>query len=168
MSRTSRAWASRWAGTRSRYCARSSPACAYRPRRTCEATPTAAPARAAGIVIGRQRPDTASAVVFVTLEDEIGSINVIVWRDLGDRQRRELLGSRLMDVYGVLEREGEVVHLIATRLVRSLRSARGAAEETREAGIFTDPYRSGAFTSASPQRRTDYDIYPFTTRNAAR
>ena len=43
--------------------------------------------RTAGIVIGRQRPDTASGVIFVTLEDETGSTNVIVWRDLGDRQR---------------------------------------------------------------------------------
>jgi error-prone DNA polymerase len=75
------------------------------------------PARAAGIVVGRQRPDTASGVIFVTLEDETGSVNVIVWRDLADRQRRELLGSRLMGVYGTLEREGEVVHLIAKRLV---------------------------------------------------
>jgi error-prone DNA polymerase len=74
-------------------------------------------ARTAGIVIGRQRPDTASGVVFVTLEDETGTTNVIVWRDLGDRQRRELLGARLMAVYGRLERQGEVVHLIAGRLV---------------------------------------------------
>jgi error-prone DNA polymerase len=56
-------------------------------------------------------------VVFVTLEDETGNTNVIVWRDLGDRQRRELLGSRLMAVYGKVEREGIVVHLIAARLV---------------------------------------------------
>jgi error-prone DNA polymerase len=74
-------------------------------------------ARAAGIVVGRQRPDTASGVVFVTLEDETGSVNVIVWRDLADSQRRELLGSRLMGVYGVVEREGEVVHLVAKRLI---------------------------------------------------
>lgn len=73
--------------------------------------------RAAGIVIGRQRPDTASGVVFVTLEDETGSVNVIVWRDLADRQRRELLGSRLLGVHGVLEREGDVIHLVAKRLV---------------------------------------------------
>ncbi len=72
--------------------------------------------RTAGIVIGRQRPDTASGVVFVTLEDETGATNVIVWRDLGDRQRRELLGSRLMAVYGKVEREGEVVHVLAGRL----------------------------------------------------
>jgi error-prone DNA polymerase len=79
--------------------------------------PHGRPARAAGIVVGRQRPDTASGVIFVTLEDETGSVNVIVWRDLADRQRRELLGSRLLGVHGTLEREGEVVHLIAKRLV---------------------------------------------------
>ena len=54
--------------------------------------------------------------MFVTLEDETGAINVIVWRDVGDRQRRELLGSRLMAVYGCIEREGDVVHVIAGRL----------------------------------------------------
>ena len=74
-------------------------------------------ARAAGIVTGRQRPGTASGVVFVTLEDETGNVNVIVWRDLVERQRRELLGARLLGVYGVLERQGEVVHLVAQRLV---------------------------------------------------
>ncbi len=80
-------------------------------------TPHGRIARTAGIVIGRQRPDTASGVMFVTLEDETGATNVIVWRDLSDRQRRELLGARLLGVYGRVEREGEVVHLIAGRLV---------------------------------------------------
>jgi error-prone DNA polymerase len=72
--------------------------------------------RAAGLVIGRQRPDTASGVTFLTMEDETGSINVVVWRDLADKQRRELLGARLLAVYGVLERQGEVAHLIAGHL----------------------------------------------------
>jgi len=72
--------------------------------------------RTAGIVIGRQRPDTASGVVFVTLEDETGATNVIVWRDLGDRQRRELLGAKLLAVFGKVEREGRVVHVLAGRL----------------------------------------------------
>ena len=74
-------------------------------------------ARTAGIVTGRQRPDTASGVVFVTLEDETGYVNVVVWHNLGERQRRELLGSQLMGVEGVLERDGEVVHLVARRLM---------------------------------------------------
>jgi error-prone DNA polymerase len=79
--------------------------------------PSGARARAAGIVIGRQRPGTASGTVFVTLEDETGCVNVIVWPHLIEAQRRELLGSRLMGVDGTLEREGEVMHLIAKRLV---------------------------------------------------
>jgi error-prone DNA polymerase len=73
-------------------------------------------ARAAGLVTCRQRPDTASGVVFVTLEDETGTVNVVVWRDLVERQRRELLGARLLGVEGAIERDGEVVHLIARRL----------------------------------------------------
>ena len=73
-------------------------------------------ARVTGLVTGRQRPGTASGVTFVTLEDETGMINVIVWRDLAERQRKELLRSSLLTVYGRLEREGEVVHLIAARL----------------------------------------------------
>jgi error-prone DNA polymerase len=72
--------------------------------------------RAAGLVTCRQRPDTASGVVFVTLEDETGCINVVLWRDLVERQRREMLGARLLGVQGTIEREGEVVHLIARRL----------------------------------------------------
>ena len=78
--------------------------------------PGGTPARAAGIVTGRQRPSTASGTVFVTLEDETGYVNVIIWPHLIERQRRELLGARLMGVEGVLEREGEVMHLVARRL----------------------------------------------------
>jgi error-prone DNA polymerase len=73
-------------------------------------------ARVTGLVTGRQRPGTASGVTFVTLEDETGMVNVIVWRDLAERQRKELLRSNLLTVYGTLERAGEVVHLIAGRL----------------------------------------------------
>ncbi|HVP89440.1 MAG TPA: error-prone DNA polymerase [Casimicrobiaceae bacterium] len=73
-------------------------------------------ARVTGLVTGRQRPGTASGVTFVTLEDETGMVNVIVWRDLAERQRKELLRSSLLTVYGTLEREGEVVHLIAGHL----------------------------------------------------
>jgi len=73
-------------------------------------------ARAAGIVLNRQRPGTASGVTFLTLEDETGHINVVVWRDLAELQRRELLGARLLAVYGTLERQGEVAHLVAGHL----------------------------------------------------
>jgi error-prone DNA polymerase len=73
-------------------------------------------ARAAGIVTCRQRPGTAGGVTFLTLEDETGLINIVVWRDIAARQRRELLGASLLAVYGVVQRDGPVVHLVARRL----------------------------------------------------
>jgi error-prone DNA polymerase len=103
-------------------------------------------ARACGIVTVRQRPGTANGTVFVSLEDETGSINVIVWPSLVEKQRKALLGSSLLAVYGVLQRDdgvatggdnagnagnvvnanragrgkrknqGEVIHLVAHRL----------------------------------------------------
>ena len=73
--------------------------------------------RAAGIVTCRQRPGTASGIVFVTLEDETGLANVVVHSRLVDSQRRELLGARLLGVLGQVQREGQVVHLVAKRLV---------------------------------------------------
>jgi error-prone DNA polymerase len=72
--------------------------------------------RHAGLVTLRQRPQTASGVTFVTLEDEDGSVNVVVWRDLAERQRRELVGSRLLAVDGRWETVDGVSHLIASRL----------------------------------------------------
>jgi error-prone DNA polymerase len=72
--------------------------------------------RAAGIVTCRQRPATASGVIFVTLEDETGYVNLVVWNDLAERQRKELLGARLLAVQGQVQREGRVVHVLARRL----------------------------------------------------
>jgi error-prone DNA polymerase len=74
-------------------------------------------ARACGIVTVRQRPGTAKGVLFMTLEDETGNVNVIVWPSLVEQQRREVLGAPLLGVYGIWQREGEVRHLVAKRLV---------------------------------------------------
>jgi error-prone DNA polymerase len=72
--------------------------------------------RFAGLVRLRQRPETASGVTFMTLEDEDGMVNVVVWRDLADRQRRVLLESQLLAIDGRLERQDGVQHLIAQNL----------------------------------------------------
>jgi error-prone DNA polymerase len=74
-------------------------------------------ARACGIVTVRQRPGTAKGVMFMTLEDETGNVNVIVWAQLLEQQRKELLGSALLGVYGVWQKHGEVRHLLAKRVV---------------------------------------------------
>lgn len=69
-----------------------------------------------GIVTLRQQPDTAGGTIFVSLEDETGVVQVIVWRSLRETQRRELLGSRLLAIHGTWQREGDVCNLIAGRL----------------------------------------------------
>ncbi|MYM35706.1 DNA polymerase III subunit alpha [Duganella sp. FT94W] len=74
-------------------------------------------ARACGMVTVRQRPGTAKGVIFMTLEDETGSVNVIIWPSLLERQRREVLSAPLLGVYGVWQQEGMVRHLVAHRLV---------------------------------------------------
>jgi error-prone DNA polymerase len=73
--------------------------------------------QAAGLVTCRQRPGTAKGVVFVTLEDESGHANVVVWDSIIGRYRRELLGARLLGVEGRIEHGDGVVHLIAQRLI---------------------------------------------------
>ena len=71
----------------------------------------------AGLVITKQRPGTASGVTFVTLEDETGYINLIVWKAIAEEFRAALLNARLMGIRGELQIEGEVVHVIARQLV---------------------------------------------------
>jgi error-prone DNA polymerase len=82
-----------------------------------KAMPNGKPAKTAGIVTCRQRPGTAQGVIFVTLEDETGYTNVVVWNDLVERQKKELLGARLLGVEGYMQKEGDVIHLVARRLV---------------------------------------------------
>ncbi len=84
---------------------------------TLAAYPNGRLAKACGIVTVRQRPGTANGVLFITLEDETGQINVIVWPSLVEKFRKEALGASLLGVYGVWQREGEVKHLVANRLV---------------------------------------------------
>ncbi len=73
--------------------------------------------RTCGLVVTRQQPGTAKGVMFMTLEDEEGSINVIVWKSLKEKQRIPLLNSRLLAIYGVWQRKGEVRHLVAQHAI---------------------------------------------------
>lgn len=74
-------------------------------------------ARGCGIVTVRQRPETAKGVIFVTLEDETGNVNVVVWPNLVEKQRNELLSASLLGVYGKWQCHSNVRHLVAMRLV---------------------------------------------------
>jgi error-prone DNA polymerase len=73
---------------------------------------------AAGLVICRQRPGTASGVVFVTMEDETGFINLVLWARVFDEHRDVATGSSLLTAHGKIERDGEVVYIVARRLER--------------------------------------------------
>lgn len=70
----------------------------------------------AGLVITKQRPGTASGVIFVTLEDESGQVNVVVWKQVAETYRAALLNARLLGVVGELQIEGQVIHVIARQL----------------------------------------------------
>jgi len=72
--------------------------------------------RAAGLVITRQRPSSAAGVMFVTLEDETGYLNLVVWDSLAQSERRIVAGAALMGVVGKVQKEGAVLHVIAERL----------------------------------------------------
>ncbi len=67
----------------------------------------------AGLVILRQRPGTAKGVIFLTLEDETGVVNIVVWRTLYERFRRAVISGRLLRVTGRVQRQSGVVHVVA-------------------------------------------------------
>jgi error-prone DNA polymerase len=96
--------------------------------RTC---PNGRLARASGLVTHRQRPETAKGVIFVTLEDETGAVNVIVWPAVAEAQRKPLLASTLLTVYGIWQRQGEVRHLVARRLVDHSELLQGLTSRSR-------------------------------------
>jgi error-prone DNA polymerase len=94
--------------------------------------PNGRPARFAGLVILRQRPQTASGVTFLTLEDETGMVNVVVWAQVAERQRRIFLESTLLAVEGRMESAEGSQHLIATRLEDLSSLLSGVATHSRD------------------------------------
>ena len=78
--------------------------------------PNGARVTVAGLVLVRQRPGTAKGVIFVTLEDETGVSNVIVWRKIYERFRRAVIAGRCLRVTGRLQREGGVTHIVAEEI----------------------------------------------------
>jgi len=85
--------------------------------RELERLPHGRAVRTAGIVLMRQRPGSASGVTFLTLEDETGQVNIIVWERIGEEYRLPLVESRLLEVHGELQRQDGVMHVVARRLI---------------------------------------------------
>jgi error-prone DNA polymerase len=82
--------------------------------------------KVAGLVLVRQRPGTATGICFITIEDETGTANLVVFQKLFDRDRKEIIQAKLLMVDGKVQREGEVIHVVVkrcyniTRLMRKL------------------------------------------------
>jgi len=86
------------------------------PHARLQEPPNGARVVVAGLVLVRQRPGTAKGVIFITLEDETGVANIIVWRALYERYRRAVIAGRLLRVTGRLQRESGVAHVIAEKI----------------------------------------------------
>jgi error-prone DNA polymerase len=115
--------------------------------------------RVAGLVLVRQKPGSAKGVMFITIEDETGVANLVIWPSLYEEQRRVVLGASLLVVDGKVQREGEVVHIVATRLhdASDLLASLGRREGFRlPHGRGDEVYRGSAPDARTPKAR---DIY---------
>jgi error-prone DNA polymerase len=101
------------------------------PARVLHGYPDGRLARASGLVTHRQRPGTAKGTVFVTLEDDSGFVNVIVWPRVAETQRQPLLAARLLTVFGHWQCQGEVRHLVAARLIDHTHLLQGLLSQSR-------------------------------------
>ncbi len=105
---------------------------------------------AAGLVLVRQRPGSAKGVIFLTLEDETGVANVVIWPKLFERSRRIALGASMMGINGRIQREGEVVHLVAQQLFDYSGQLNDLADRNLEFRLPTG--RGDEFTHGTPGR----------------
>lgn len=83
----------------------------------------------AGVVLIRQRPGSAKGVCFITLEDESGVVNLVIWPDLMEKQRKVIMSARLIEVKGRVEYDDEVIHVIATQLTDATESLHSLSED---------------------------------------
>ncbi len=110
--------------------------------------------KVAGLVLVRQRPGTASGICFITLEDETGIANLVVFKKLFDEYRKEIIQSRLLMVEGKLQREKEVIHVIVTRCYNFSNLLRQLTKSNKED------------LSLKPMSRSDETTSPFLKKKA--
>jgi error-prone DNA polymerase len=96
----------------------------------------------AGMVLVRQKPGTAKNVTFMTIEDETGIVNAVIWSRLYEEQRRLILTARMVAISGQIQKEGEVVHLVARRLI-DLSDQLDSVSERDDFGVFPIPKARG-------------------------
>ncbi len=109
----------------------------------------------AGVVLIRQRPGSAKGVCFITLEDETGVINLVVWPDLKEKQRRVVMGSRLMEVRGRVEYDDEVIHVIAQHMTDASHELHRLSEDMLNAPLARADHVNSPLPSGKANPRDD-------------
>jgi len=106
--------------------------------------------KVAGVVLIRQRPGSAKGVTFITLEDETGVINLVVWPDLKERLRKVVMGARLMEVRGRVEHDDAVIHVIAAHLVDATHALHALSEDLLETPLARADHVNTPLTGPRP------------------
>jgi error-prone DNA polymerase len=115
----------------------------------------------AGLVLIRQRPGSAKGVCFITLEDETGIANLVVWPDVFDKQRKIVMGARLMCVYGIIQKDADdgVIHLVARKLEDHTYMLRHLSEELMPSTL-NQGDGGGSWRPPSAAHPRDVDVIP--------
>jgi len=115
----------------------------------------------AGLVLIRQRPGSAKGVCFITLEDETGIANLVVWSDVFDKQRKIVMGARLMAVHGIIQKDAEdgVIHVVARRLEDHSHMLRHLSDETMPSTL-SQSDAAGSWRAPAARHPRDVEIIP--------
>jgi error-prone DNA polymerase len=115
----------------------------------------------AGLVLIRQRPGSAKGVVFITIEDETGVANLVVWPDVFDKQRKIVMGARLMAVHGIIQRDEDsnVIHVVARRLEDHTPMLRHLSDDIIDAPLSRGD-APGAMRPAPGRHPRDVEVIP--------
>jgi error-prone DNA polymerase len=115
----------------------------------------------AGLVLIRQRPGSAKGVVFITLEDETGVANLVVWPDVFEKQRKIVMGARLMAVHGIVQRDpdSDVIHVVARRLEDHSHMLRHLSDEAMPSTL-SQGDAAGSWRLPAARHPRDVEIIP--------
>lgn len=126
-----------------------------RPNSFLENTQNGDLVKVAGLVLVRQRPGTATGICFITIEDETGIANLVVFKKLFDRYRKEIIQSKLLMVEGRLQREGEVIHVIVKRCFNLSKLLRQLNQPVEESSQFHSDETTASFSEKTPSPESD-------------
>jgi error-prone DNA polymerase len=114
-----------------------------------------------GLVLIRQRPDSAKGVCFITLEDETGIANLVIWPDVFDTQRKIVMGARLMCVHGIIQKDAEdgVIHVVAKRLEDDTHMLRHLSDEAMPSTL-NQGDGGGSWRAPAARHPRDVEIIP--------